>query len=111
MFNEGEKRFSLWLPFSEKNGEDKKDFAHVQNVSSNRVKSTNAGVNVFHPVKNLWETQFVSICIFYLIGKCRQYTTESARENENVTSFQSIISFVIICFWKLFFIKGFSQAP
>ena len=53
MFNEGEKRFSLWLPFSEKNGEDKMDFAYVQNVSSYRVKSTNAGVNVFHPVKNL----------------------------------------------------------
>ena len=53
MFNEGEKKFSLWLPFSEKNGEDKMDFAHLQNVSSNRVKSTNAGVNVFHPVKNL----------------------------------------------------------
>ena len=29
------------------------DFAYVQNVSSNRVKSMNAGVNVFHPVKNL----------------------------------------------------------
>lgn len=29
------------------------DFAHVQNVSSNGEKSPNAGVNVFHPVKNL----------------------------------------------------------
>lgn len=71
MFNEGEKRFSLWLPFSEKNGEGKVDFAHVQNVSSNRVKSTNAGARISSRKKFIRN----AICVYLHFLPNRQMQT------------------------------------